>query len=85
MDIGLLWFDDDKKRDLFAKVMRAAGHYQKRFGRKPQVCFVNPNMFDTDARSDMPVTPDGVVTPNGVVLQSSTTILMHHFWLGMDD
>ena len=76
MEIGLLWFDDDKKRDLPAKVIRAANHYKQRFGRKPELCFVNPSMLGDDEEK---------IKPGGVILQSSSTVLMNHFWLGMND
>ena len=42
MDIGMLWFDNDKKTDLTTKVSRAAEYYQKKYGQMPNLCFVNP-------------------------------------------
>jgi hypothetical protein len=42
MDIGMLWFDNDKTDDLEIKVKRAVNYYQKKYGQKPNICFVNP-------------------------------------------
>ncbi len=44
--IGLLWFDDDPKRDLKQKVGNAARRYAERFGRQPTVCYVHPSMLN---------------------------------------
>lgn len=77
MTIGLLWFDNDKSSDLSAKVQRASEHYRRRFGRKPELCFINPRMVGTATSEATPVEKVG-----GVELATSHTILMHHFWLG---
>ena len=42
MDIGMLWFDNDKNCDLDAKVERAATYYHKKYGQSPNLCFVHP-------------------------------------------
>jgi len=76
MKTGLLWFDNDSKRDVSDKVARAAAHYQRKYGRVPQLCFVNPSVLGVDG-SGMRVA--------GVEVLSSHTVLPHHFWLGIRD
>jgi hypothetical protein len=81
MKIGLLWFDDDSGRDLTAKVARAAAHYQTKYGRAPQLCYVNPDTL-THERNGSRGNGDVVA---GVQVLSSKTVLPNHFWLGLRD
>jgi hypothetical protein len=79
MTVGLLWFDNDSGRDLAAKVARAAAHYQVRFGRPPQICYVNPATLGRDrgnGRADANLV-------GGVRVVSSKTVLPNHFWIGV--
>jgi hypothetical protein len=39
---GLLWFDDDPRRAITAKVRDAAERYEERFGIRPNFCYLNP-------------------------------------------
>lgn len=73
MEIGMLWFDNDKGRDLSAKVARAAEHYERKFGRWPDLCFVHPSQL-----------PGGSAEfkAGGVAVKASQTVLPYHFWLG---
>ena len=41
MKWGLLWFDDNRKAPLAARVEKAARRYREKFGRSPDVCYVN--------------------------------------------
>lgn len=45
MKIGMLWFDDDPQATLAVKVEQAATYYQRKYGKKPTVCFVHPSML----------------------------------------
>ena len=76
MEIGLLWFDNDKKRDLPTKVQRAAEHYEHKFGYLPDICFVHP--------SQLPENGSAIKT-GAIVVKPSHTVLCHHFWLGQDE
>ena len=46
MEVGLLWFDDDPQRRLEEKVLRAAMHYERKYGQPPNLCFVHPSVFN---------------------------------------
>ena len=71
MDIGMLWFDNDKQTDFQEKVERATRYYQKRYGVLPDLCFVHPRMLPTE-----------IPTNTGVEIRTSYTILPGHFWIG---
>ncbi len=72
MNTGMLWFDNDPKSDFLAKISRATEYYQKKYGRKPDLCYVNPGM-----KFEPP--PKNV----GIDVQTDHMILPDHFWLGI--
>ncbi len=72
MDQGLLWFDDDPKLPVSAKLERAAHRYLVKFGRPPTLCYVHPQ------------TISGVEgLPKGLRIVQRTSILRNCFWLGV--
>lgn len=72
MNVGMLWLDDDKKRPFDEKVVRAAEYYQTKYGRSPNICFVNKKMLKEEKSV-------GKITVSPV-----RSVLPHHFWLGVD-
>jgi hypothetical protein len=76
MKVGLLWFDDDPQRELEQKVLRAATHYERKYGRSPDLCFVHPSALGGNGRH--PVKQAG-----GVEIRTGRSVLPHHFWLGV--
>ena len=75
MQEGLLWFDADPKRALNDKIAQAADRYRHKFGRKPNLCYINPMMLPGSEPSEC----------NGVRLVPSRHVLKHHFWIGVED
>jgi hypothetical protein len=73
---GLLWFDDDPHRELEQKVLRAATHYERKYGTRPDLCFVHPNAFSGNGKR--PVKKAG-----GVEIRAGRSVLPFHFWLGV--
>ncbi len=71
MRVGMLWFDDQKNRELADKIERAASHYQAKYGRRPTLCFVHPSMLLS--------LRNGVF---GIEVRGSNTILPNHLWIG---
>lgn len=71
---GMLWFDDDPKRNLAQKVGRAAKHYRRKFGRAPNVCYVHPSLLNGGAQK-----------VDGVRVAALPSVLRHHFWVGEDE
>jgi hypothetical protein len=72
IEIGMLWYDDDKKRTLEEKVRRAADYYRSKFGRAPTICLVNPRMIN-----------GGPKRVARVELRTAPNVLLHHFWVGI--
>lgn len=74
MDIGMLWYDDDPKRTLDAKVERAAAYYRTKYGEAPTTCYVHPSMLAPEQN-----------TSAGVALRPARVVMVNHFWLGVVD
>lgn len=72
MNIGMLWFDNDSKADLTAKIQRAAEYYKRKYGRDPNLCFVHPSMVAAPLNQAA-----------GVELRTSQSVLPNHLWLGI--
>jgi hypothetical protein len=75
MNIGMLWYDDDAKRQLDEKVARAVEFYRAKYGVQPTECYVHPGMLAAGQPS----------TAAGVRLRPNRTIIKNHFWLGVDE
>jgi hypothetical protein len=80
MRTGLLWFDDDPRKDLEEKVLRAAAHYEHKYGQSPDLCFVHPNFFNGNGKHGK---NGDVVKAGDVEIRPGNSVLQHHFWLGM--
>ncbi len=75
MKTGLLWFDDDPRKQLEEKVQRAATHYERKYGCPPNLCFVHPSVFGDGKQ---PVRKAG-----DVEIRTGRSVLPNHFWLGV--
>jgi hypothetical protein len=69
---GLLWYDDNPKLPLAAKIREAVRRYRDKFGRSPDLCFVHP---DTLA--------DSAELPNFITVATRATIGPNNFWVGV--
>jgi hypothetical protein len=76
MDTGLLWFDDDPRRQLEEKVLRAATHYERKYGQSPNLCFVHPSVFNGNGKKRVKRTA-------GVEIRPGRSVLRDHFWIGV--
>ncbi len=74
MHTGMLWFDNDPKTELPAKIERAADYYRKKYGKTPNICLVNPRMLSNEKTK-----------AGRVELRPSPVILPNHLWLGVDN
>ncbi len=72
MEVGMLWFDNDPKSDVFSKVQKAAAYYKHKYGQDPNLCFVHPSMI-----------PAKKADSGQVCVRSNKTMLPHHFWIGV--
>jgi hypothetical protein len=74
MKVGMLWFDNDKTRTLAEKIERAVKHYKAKHKHDPNMCCVNPAALE------------GVeLEPDGVTVCAVSTVLPHHFWVGVEE
>lgn len=71
MRTGMLWFDPDPKTDLAAKIADAMAYYQKKYGAKPNLCFVHPTMIGM------------AECANGIEIKTNRAIRPNHLWLGI--
>jgi hypothetical protein len=76
MKTGLLWFDDDPRSGLEEKVRRAATHYERKYGRLPDLCFVHRSVFNGNGKRR-------VINAGGVEIRPGRAVLPGHFWLGV--
>jgi hypothetical protein len=72
MKTGMLWFDNDPHTDLAVKISRAADYYQKKYGCKPNLCYVHPSMVQPQ-----------LVKTSGVEIRPNQMVLPNHLWLGI--
>ena len=75
MDIGMLWFDNDKKTNLQAKIARATKYYQNKYGDTPNLCFIHPSMLPENGNGSQACE---------IEVRTSNTMLPHHFWIGVN-
>lgn len=72
MNTGMLWFDNDPKTDFSTKLAEASAYYQKKYGQRPDLCYVHPTMLagETPKPAGLDIRPNPVIRP-------------YHFWLGV--
>jgi hypothetical protein len=78
MKIGLLWFDNDPKTDLKAKLERAAGYYAKKYGQAPDVSFVHPSLLPAQNSNGT-----GIRAVARIKIEAKREIRPNHFWIGV--
>ncbi len=79
MNVGMLWFDNDPRTALAAKVVRAAEYYRQKYGLVPDLCLVHPSMLRESH-------PDLVEGGTGkVAIRPNRLILPGHLWIGTED
>jgi hypothetical protein len=79
MNVGMLWFDNDPRTALKAKVERAADYYRQKYGLAPDLCLVNPSMLG-DPRPELVEARSGKVA-----VRPNRAIQPGHLWIGKDD
>jgi hypothetical protein len=75
MNVGMLWFDGDRRRELSARIAGAAEFYRRKYGGAPNVCFVNPKAADGNLPGEV----------SGLRVRASRAVLQDHFWIGVED
>ena len=88
MDIGMLWFDNNKGADFTVKVKRAVDYYQKKYGQMPNLCFVHPCMIPMNGNGNQsgrrkPKENGSPLKTSGVEIRETQSMLPNHFWIGI--
>jgi len=85
MNIGMLWFDNDSKSDLAAKIERAAIYYQKKYGKPPNLCFVHPSMAPVQPKSAQAGSKETpAIKAGSVEVRTTRSVLPNHLWIGIN-
>lgn len=71
MDIGMLWMDDGRGRDLASRVREAAASYEDQYGVAPSLCMVPAEELQ-----------DGLSAIGKIKLESNPRLLPRYFWIG---
>lgn len=72
MNKGMLWFDNNPKKDLPKKIAEAVAYYRRKYGQTPTQCFVNPSMLGEPQEFD------------GVMVKRYRPILPGYLWIGLE-
>jgi hypothetical protein len=81
MNVGMLWYDNDPRTALTAKVARAADYYRQKYDLVPDLCLVNPSML-SGPRPDQ-VESEG--RAGKVAIRPNRLIQPGHLWIGKED
>jgi hypothetical protein len=84
MNFGMLWFDNDPKSGLDAKIERAAHYYRDKYGKVPNVCFVHPKVLEAVSPGSNDQGESRLTTREGIEVRPNRSILPNHFWLGVN-
>ena len=86
MNTGMLWFDNDPKTALTAKIEKAVDYYRHKYGRDPNLCLIHPTMIDgTGKASGKGNAADPVTDGSGVVVRPYRPVLPGHLWIGVEE
>ena len=68
--IGMLWYDNDPNTDVNQKIKKAVEYYEKKYGKKANVCYVRQ--------------ADSCGQVDGVNIRESRALLQNHYWIGIE-
>jgi len=80
MNAGMLWFDNDPKTALTAKIERAVDYYKHKYGRDPNLCLIHPSMLPPDAKMEDEKPKNGKI-----MVRPYRPVLPGHLWIGIED
>ncbi len=72
MNVGMLWFDKDADAGVADRVSKAAEYYRKKYGKQPNICYVNPRLMDQEK-----------MQIDQIQVKPSLTIQPNYFWIGV--
>jgi hypothetical protein len=76
MHTGMLWFDNDPRSTLSAKIQKAVDYYRQKFGRVPDLCLVHPSMLDAGLKGFM---------LGKLTVRPYRPVMPGHLWIGVEE
>ncbi len=85
MNIGMLWFDNDKNTNIPAKLERAVKYYREKYKQEPDICYLNPQMVSASGKtlSKKSNGKDKQLTIGAIEVHQNPMVLPNHFWIGI--
>lgn len=81
MDIGIMWYDGNKKKPLTDKIQDAVEHYHRKYSKVANKAIVNPD----DLSRHIGEMGGGVlVETNGILVDANRAILPDCVWVGSE-
>jgi hypothetical protein len=87
MNVGMLWFDNDPRTALTAKVAQAADYYRRKYGLVADLCLVHPSML-VETTSNLVEGSNGKVAgtvAGRVSVRPNRAIQPGHLWIGTEE
>ena len=69
MNIGMLWYDNDKTTTIEQKIEKAVAYYQEKYGKPATCVFVSKN--------------ETLIKIDGIDIQNNRAVLPDHLWVGV--
>jgi hypothetical protein len=87
MNAGMLWFDNDPRTALTAKIERAVDYYRHKYGRDPNLCLIHPSMLPNEGNEDQQPKSGkpALSSVEGVMVRPYRPVLPGHLWIGIED
>lgn len=88
MEIGMLWFDNDKKASIPSKVEKAAHYYHQKYGVNPDVCYVHPQMITGEngkKKSSRKKNGGEPLRIGKITVLKNEGVLPDHLWIGVSN
>ena len=79
MMIGMMWFEDDKRKPLEERIFQAAEYYQKKYGVVANFCLVSMKEFGVEPKVAAERLP---VWCQGMLVTSAVDVLPFHLIIG---
>ena len=72
MLLGMIWSDNDPKRNITEKIELAIQFYCQKFGNEPTLCFLHPNYKEISLTNDL-----------AVKIEFNQGLPPDHIWVGV--
>ena len=69
-----VWYDDNPKKSVKAKIDEAISHYTQRYGTAPQVCLLNETTQSEDYAA--------IVAVSSLKILPAKHVRQNYFWMG---